>query len=147
MTRLKRGICAWAAVLLFSGAASAWAEEIVIVVNTQAPPQILTVDEVKDIYLGTLTFWGETKVAPIGFPERTAIQSDFLERVLEMTEREFKTYWVKRIFREGGTPPKIVTSLQEGLEYITRTPGGMGYFRAKDVEGQKGLREVLRVSW
>ncbi len=145
--RMRTIICAWAAVFFLAGAASSWAGEIVMVVNAQAPTSALSTDEVKQIYLGTLTFWGEVKIAPTGFPEGTSIQSDFLRRVLGMSERDFKIYWIKRIFREGGTPPKNVTSLQEGLEYITRTPGGMGYFRAKDIAGRSDLREVLRVTW
>ena len=147
MSRMRASICAWAIVLCLTGAASAWAGEIVVVVSAGAPVGTVSVDEVKEIYLGTLTFWGEVKVAPVGFPEGTSIQNDFLRQVMDMSERNFKTYWIKRIFREGGTPPKNVTSRQEGLEYISRTPGGIGYFRPQDVAGRSDLREVLRVTW
>lgn len=135
-----------ALVLSLSGVGMAWAEDLVVVVNSQAPVQELTPKEVKDIFLGDKTFWGDVKIVPVGYVDGATIQNDFLDKVANISENVYKTYWIKRIFREGGTPPKKAATAEEALSTIGRTPGGVGFVYAGQAAGASNVREVLRVS-
>jgi len=132
--------------LLLAGAGVARAEELVVVVNAKAPVQSLSAKEVKEIFLGETAYWGDVKIVPIGYVDGATVQTDFLDRVVHVTENVYKTYWIKRIFREGGTPPRKVGSAAEALTAVSRSPGGIGFVYASELGGATDVREVLRVA-
>lgn len=132
-------------VLLLFGTGLARAEELVVIVNDKAPVQSVTAKQVKEIFLGETAYWGDVKIVPIGYVDGAAVQTDFLDRVVHVTENVYKTYWIKRIFREGGTPPRKVGTTAEALATIARSPGGIGFAYASELAGATGVREVLRV--
>jgi hypothetical protein len=134
-----------ALVLLLASAGMARAEELVVVVNAKAPVQTLTARDVKEVFLGETAFWGDVKIVPIGYVDGAAVQNDFLDRVVHVTENVYKTYWIKRIFREGGTPPRKVGTAAEALSAVARSRGGIGFVYASDLAGASGVREVMRV--
>jgi ABC-type phosphate transport system substrate-binding protein len=131
--------------VLLAGAGVVRAEDLVVIVNDKAPVKSVTAKEVKEIFLGEMTFWGDLKIVPIGYVDGAAVETDFLERVVRVTENVYKTYWIKRIFREGGTPPRKVGGAAEALATLARTPGGIGFVYASELAGATNVREVLRV--
>lgn len=131
--------------LLLAGAGMARAEELVVIVNSKAPVQSVTAKDVKEIFLGEMAFWGDVKIVPVGYVDGAAVETDFLDRVVHVTENVYKTYWIKRIFREGGTPPRKVGSAAEALTNVARTPGAIGFVYASQLAGATDVREVLRV--
>jgi len=66
--------------------------------------------------------------------------------VVNISENVYKTYWIKRIFREGGTPPRKAASAEEALSIVSRTAGAVGFVYASQLAGATNVREVLRVS-
>lgn len=137
---------ALAALLVLACAVPAWAADLVVVVNANAPVEDLSVGDVRDIYLGEKTYWEGVRIVPVGYMDGSPRQTEFLERVLAITENRFKTHWIKRIFREGGVPPRKAVTPDEAASLILRTPGGIGFFRAGEVENRTGLKVVFRVS-
>ena len=136
----------WAFGLLLFGASAVWAEDIVVVVNDKAPVQSLTEQDIKDIYLGETGFWGSTAIKPIGYQDGTSIQSSFLDKVIKTSENVYKTYWIKRIFREGGVPPAKAATPEEALRDVSSNVGGITYVPASALSGASGVREVFRVA-
>jgi len=137
----------WAALAwVLLAAAPVRAEDLVVVVNEKAPVTHLTPQEVKEIYLGEAAYWGEVKIVPLSYADGAAIHGDFLHRVLNISENAFKTFWIKRIFREGGAPPRKMGGPAELLATVARSPGAVGYVYADQLAGATGVREVLRVS-
>jgi len=131
--------------LFLTGTGLARAEELVVVVNAGAPVQNLTPKQVKEIFLGETAYWGDVKIVPIGYVDGATVQNDFLDRVVHVTENVYKTYWIKRIFREGGTPPRKVGTAAEVLATVGRTSGGVGFVYASQLGETAEVREVLRV--
>jgi len=64
---------------------------------------------------------------------------------VNISENVYKTYWIKRIFREGGTPPKKAGTAEEVLSIISRNPGAVGFVYGSQLAGATNVREVLRV--
>ena len=131
--------------LWLMGVGIAWADDLVVVVNSQAPVQQLTNQDVKEIFLGEKAYWGDVHIVPVGYVDGAAIQSEFLDKVINISENVYKTYWIKRIFREGGTPPKKAATPEEALSIISRNPGAVGFVYGSQMAGATNVREVLRV--
>jgi len=63
--------------------------------------------------------------------------------IYQMSEAQFKQYWVAKIFRaEAVFPPKIVYSNDMQNELVTAMPGAIAFVDARNV--RPGVR-VLRV--
>jgi len=141
----KRAL-SWALGLLLFGASAAWAEDIVVVVNSQSPVSSLSEQDIKDIYLGELTYWGDTRIAPVGYQDGTSLQGLFLDNIIKTSENVYKTYWIKRIFREGGVPPSKAASPEAALQTVGGNKGGITYVPASALSGASGVKEVFRVA-
>lgn len=131
--------------LFLTGVSSLRAEEIVVVVNAKAPVTQVSAEQVRAIYLGEVTFWDGVRVVPVGYQDGFAVQQAFLERVVRLDETRFKTYWIRRIFQEGGVPPKKATSQENALDIIARHEGGIGFVLASHLPMTEDIREVLRI--
>jgi ABC-type phosphate transport system substrate-binding protein len=143
---MAKHVLTWALGLLLFGASAAWAEDIVVVVNSQASVSSLTEQDVKDIYLGETTYWGDTRITAVGYQDGTTIQGSFLDKVMKTSENVYKTYWIKRIFREGGVPPSKAGSPDEALRTVGNNAGGITYVPASAMAGASGVKEVFRVT-
>jgi ABC-type phosphate transport system substrate-binding protein len=138
------------AVLLATGLTTAWvpalasAAEIVVVVNERVPATQLSQAEVRAIFLGQHQYWDGTRVVPVTYPDAAPIMRVFLGRVIGMGLNEYRSWWIKRIFREGDTPPVRVNSPMDALQAITANPGGIGFLRADQLGQMNGVRTVFR---
>ena len=131
--------------MVLASAQQVRAESIVVVVNNKAPVQQLTSDEVKAIYLGEQNYWGQTKIHPVSYRSARGVQSDFLRQVVQITPPNFAKYWIRRIFREGGIPPKKANSQIELLRTIASQDGAIGFLFAADLPANPtSLRTVYR---
>ncbi len=125
---------------------SAQAEEIVVVVNRDAPVDRLTSREIMQIYLGEKSFWGGTKINPVSYRNRAALQNEFLRRVVKISPDTYKKYWIKRIFREGGVPPANLRTEADLIASVAATKGAIGFLYAKDLPPSNDrLKTVFRI--
>jgi len=100
--------------------------------------------EVRKIMLGDRQFWpSNVRIvllvrAPVA-RERTVV----LRTIYQMSEAQFRQYWISKIFRaESTTGPKIVYSAEMTNELVSAIPGSIGFIDAAKVQG--GVK-VLRV--
>jgi ABC-type phosphate transport system substrate-binding protein len=133
-----------AALTVARGPALASAAEIVVVVNDRVPATHLSRAEVRAIFLGQHQFWDGIRIVPVTYPDAAPIMQVFLGRVLGMGLKEYRSWWIKRIFREGDTPPVRVNSPLDALQTIGANPGGIGFVRADQLGQMNGMREVFR---
>ncbi|MGW8369737.1 MAG: hypothetical protein ACWGPN_13810 [Gammaproteobacteria bacterium] len=138
-TLLKSGVLC----LLLSVIVGASAEEssdsspIAIVVHQDTQVDDLSIAELRSVFLADQQFW----------PDRTRIillvrapQSDerdfVLNRIYEMTEAEFRQYWIAKMFRaEVPRGPKVVFSSDTTLDLVVAIPGSISFIRADEVMG------------
>src|SRR5262245_43187700 len=92
--------------------AQAASSDIAIVVHSDVPVSNVSFDELRKLVLGDKQFWsGNLRVtlllrAPVA-RERDVV----LQKVYEMTEAQFRQYWIRKVFRaETAAGPKIVYS-------------------------------------
>jgi ABC-type phosphate transport system substrate-binding protein len=116
--------------------------DIAVVVNSKTPVDNLSMGELRRIGMGDRQFW--TAGQRITILIRAAVAHErtvVLKKVYQMSEPQFRQYWVAKVFRaEVPSGPKVVYSNQTALELIESLPGAIAFVDAAQVP--KGLKVV-----
>ena len=126
-------------------AAASHAGGISIIANSSFNKNSLTMPQVKDIYLGKMEVVDGVRIQPIDQKEET-IKQDFLKKTLDMSPDDYKSYWVRRVFREGGTPPSAKGSPEDVIKAVRDGKGSIGYVRDEDIKSKEGIKVLLTIS-
>jgi ABC-type phosphate transport system substrate-binding protein len=125
-------------------AQSARGADIAVVVHPETPVSDLTLTEVRQVLLGERQYWNAKLPVVLLIRAPVARERDVVLKVIyQMSEAQFKQYWVAKIFRaEAASPPKIVYSNDMEYELVSGIPGAIAFMDARNV--RPGLK-VLRV--
>lgn len=146
MRRTISRIAAWSRLTVLCAAAlctagAALAQEVAstsplaIIVPKESPVDNLTMKELRSIFLADQQFWPDRSriILLVRAPE-SAERDIVLNRIYEMSEAEFRQYWVAKMFRaEVPRGPKIVFSTDMTLELVVAIPGSISFMRADRV--------------
>ena len=118
--------------------------DIAVVVHPDTPVSDLNLEEVRKIFLGDRQYWNAKLPVVLLIRAPTARERDVVLNVIyQMSETQFKRYWIAKIFRaESASAPKIVYSNEIANDLIAALPGAIAFVSAKDVRA--GLK-VVRV--
>src|SRR5229473_5287613 len=118
--------------------------DVAVVTHPDIPIDSLSLVEVRRVFLGERQYWNAKLPVVLLIRAPVARERDVVLRVIyQMTEAQFKQYWVAKIFRaEIASPPKIVYSNDVQLELVSAIPGAIAFVDARNV--RPGLK-VLRV--
>ena len=116
------------------------ASDMAVVVNPSTPVSDLSLAEVRKVFRGDRQYW--TKDVPVVLlirAPRSRERDVILKTLYEMTEAQFKQYWIAKIFRaEATAAPKIVYSNDMAKELVSVIPGAIAFIPENDVaEGLK----------
>jgi hypothetical protein len=126
-----------------SAAQTAHGTDIAVVVNADTPVSDLSLADVRKVLLGERQYWNSKLPVTLLIRAPVARERDVVLRVIyQMSEAQFKQYWVAKIFRaEAASPPKIVYSNDMQYDLVTAIPGAIAFVDAKAVRaGVKVLR-------
>ena len=126
-----------------SAAQTSRGTDIAVVVHPDTPVSDLSLAEVRKVLLGERLYWSSK--LPVVLLSRAPVARErdvVLHVIYQMTEAQFKQYWVAKIFRaEAASPPKIVYSNEMQDELVAAIPGAIAFVDAKNVRpGVKVLR-------
>src|SRR5215472_7197402 len=118
--------------------------DIAVVVHPDTPVSDLSLAEVRKVLLGERQYWNSKLPVVLLIRAPVARERDVVLRVIyQMTDAQFKRYWVAKVFRaEAASPPKIVYSNDLQYELVTAIPGAIAFVDARSV--RPGLK-VIRV--
>jgi hypothetical protein len=118
--------------------------DIAVIVHPDTPVSDLSLSEVRKVLLGERQYWNSKLPVVLLIRAPVARERDVVLRVIyQMSEAQFKQYWVAKIFRaEIVSPPKIVYSNDLQYDLVTAMPGAIAFVDARNV--RTGLK-VLRV--
>lgn len=127
-----------------SAAQTARGTDIAVIVHPDTPVTDLSLSEVRKVLLGERQYWNSKLPVVLLIRAPVARERDVVLRVIyQMSEAQFKQYWVAKIFRaEIVSPPKIVYSNDLQYDLVTAMPGAIAFVDARNV--RPGLK-VLRV--
>jgi hypothetical protein len=116
-----------AAVLLCGASWQASAAGLYVICNSGLS---IAPDAVKAIFLGETQFSGSVKLEPT---DNAAAQAAFLGKVMGMEKDKYDAVWVKKSFRDGITQPPSRAMDAEVVDFVKKTPGGVGYVATEPV--------------
>lgn len=127
-----------------STAQTSRSSDVAVVVHPDTPVDNLSLAEVRKVLLGERQYWNSKLPVVLLIRAPVARERDVVLRVIyQMSEAQFKQYWIAKIFRaEAASPPKIVYSNDMQLELVAAMPGAIAFVDAKNV--RPGLK-VLRI--
>ena len=140
-TFLIAGLC----LALFSAAgAITSAEDIAVVVHPDVPANNLSFAEVRNLLLGDRQFWSANLRITLLMRAPGARERDVvLKTIYQMTEAQFRQYWIAKVFRGDVTAgPRIVYSNEMATELVGVIPGAIAFVEATQIP--KSLK-VLKV--
>jgi ABC-type phosphate transport system substrate-binding protein len=107
--------------------------EIAVVVNPDTPVSDLSMAEVRKVFLGDRQYWNTN--LPVTLLVRAPVAHErevVLRNIYQMSESQFKQYWVAKIFRsESVSAPKIVYSQDMTNQLVSVIPGAIAFIEAK----------------
>jgi ABC-type phosphate transport system substrate-binding protein len=110
--------------------------DIAIIAHPETPVDALTLADVRKVFRGERQYW--TPNIPVVLLVRAPVarERDVVLRVIyQMSEPQFKQYWIARIFRaEATSGPKIVYSNDVANQLAGAIPGAVGFMSASDVK-------------
>jgi ABC-type phosphate transport system substrate-binding protein len=117
-------------------------DDIAIVVRPDVPVDNLSFAEVRKLMMGDRQFWNASlRVtllvrAPVA-RERAVI----LDKVYQMSEAQFRQYWISKVFRaDSATGPKVVYTSEMAVDLVTAIPGAVAFVESGKVP--KGLKSL-----
>jgi hypothetical protein len=130
------------AILSHAPRATAQADGMAVVVNSENPAANISLGDLRKIFAGAKRSWpGGQPIKLItrgpGCSERLV-----LLRLFSMSESEYKQYWTAQVFRgEADAEPLVVRSVGMQKEALKLFPGGISLVNGRDVKpGMKVLK-------
>lgn len=129
--------------LVHSLAAQRHDVDIAVVVHPDTPISNLSLAEVRKVFLGDRQYWSTNIPVVLLIRAPVARERDVVLKIIyQMSESQFKQYWIAKIFRaEAATAPKVVYSNDMANQLLTAIPGAIAFIDSKDVKpGTKVVR-------
>jgi len=118
----------------------ATAGDIAVIANGGFPKDSVDLNYLKKVYLGKKGNEGGLKIVPLDYQNNNPVKRDFVGKVLSSTVGKFQAYWLKKIFQEGKTPPKVMQDAQALVSTVRATKGAIGYLDAGDLKDKTGVK-------
>src|SRR5205814_1348000 len=112
------------AALLLCGTLCAHSGDVAIVVRPDVPLDNLSFTEVRKLFLGDRQFWNSGLRVTLLIRAPVARERDVVLKTLyQMSEAQFRQYWISKVFRaEATSGPKIVYSQEMAAELVAAIP-------------------------
>ena len=122
--------------------------DVALVVHPDTPVSNLTLAEVRKVFLGERQYWSAN--VPVVLLIRAPVareRSVVLKTIYQMSDSQFKQYWIAKIFRaESASAPKVVYSNDMANELVTAIPGAIAFIDIREVRpGAKVIRVDSRL--
>jgi ABC-type phosphate transport system substrate-binding protein len=120
------------------------AVDVAVIVHPGVSESGLSYSELRKIMMGDRQFWTSSLRVTLLIRAPVSRERDvLLKKVYQMTEPQFRQYWIGKVFRaEATSGPKVVYSNQAATEQVASTPGGIAFVDASQVP--KGVK-VLKI--
>jgi len=117
--------------------------DVAVVIQPDTPVSNLSLAEVRKIFLGDRQYWSANTPVVLLIRAPVARERDVVLKVIyQMSESQFKQYWIAKIFRaESASAPKVVYSNDMANELVTALPGAIAFIDSRDLKpGTKVVR-------
>jgi len=106
------------------------AKEYAVIGNERLPN--LTAVQIKAIFLKKLTHVNGIHLVPVNLPSHNHLRKIFEKKLLKMSERRLKSYWIKQHYH-GKRPPVVMKSQESAILFIHNVQGGLTYIETAKI--------------
>ena len=141
----KLFLLAAACLLALARVVAADANDVAIVVRPEVPVNDVSFADLRRIMLGDRQFWSSNLRVTLLMRSPGSHERDVaLRTIYQMSEAQFRQYWIAKVFRaEAASPPRVVYSSEMAAELAMSLPGAVAFVDASQVP--KGLK-VLKIN-
>ncbi len=105
-----------------------WGEELLVIVNKQNPMNIISKEQVIDLFMGrTPYFPSGDPVVKLDAPSASEVRKDFYQTLVQMSLPEINAYWARLMFSGRATPPMQVPQEQDIVKLVADNTNAIGY--------------------
>lgn len=142
MNRYKRTLI-FISVLIFVFISIGYSDEneIVIIVNKDAPQLNLSLSEIKSIYTGKTTLWSSREPIVLAVVKEETVHKAFLKKYVGRSASQFKNTWKRHFFTGQGSLPKKFNSCEDLIRYVSTDKLSIGYIR-----GESNSEGIIRLN-
>jgi len=126
-------------ILLFIFLFSITANSLTIIVNKSNPINSISISSLRNIYLMSVNNWiNREKIQIIDYKTSNDNRKNFCKIYLNGLSpyRESK-YWIKAALGGQNSPPLIMDSEQEAIDYVARNSAAIAYINSKNTKIEK----------
>jgi len=126
-------------IVLISGSIAGWTapagSDIAVVVSRDVPIDDLSFSELRKILLGDRQYWSSNLRVTLLIRAPAAREREvILRNVLEMTEAQYRRYWIGKVFRaESSSAPKSIATNEMAFSLLNSIPGSIAFVDASQV--------------
>lgn len=114
--------------------ATVWAGEVVVA-NKSVPAESLERATLADIYLGKKSRWDNGSAIRVAMLKGGSTHETFVREIVGTTPSQLKDFWKEVVFTGTGTPPKILGTEADLVEFVASTSGAIGYVDSSTAHG------------
>jgi hypothetical protein len=109
--------------------------DIAVVAHSNVPVDNLSFVDLRKVVLGDKQYWETNLRVTLLLRAPVARERDIvLQKVYEMTESQFRQYWIGKVFRaELAAGPKIVNSTDASIGLLSSVPGAIAFIDSAQV--------------
>lgn len=116
--------------------------EIVVVMSARSPINVLSRDEIINIFMGRYRHLPDgTPAIPLDAPLDSEERKLFYRRLLNRSPEEINVYWARLVFSGRTRPPHQVAGTQAMIAELAEHPQMVGYIERKQLT--RDLRVVF----
>lgn len=120
------------------------AREFIVIVNAEGPLLNADSELIEKVYLGEKRFSKGVVFQPVNRTEGP-LKDAFLRAYLNMSSREYRKHWIRKVFQEGLDIPISTGSNDRIIKLVSEQKGAIGYLPASLFERVKetaGIRVI-----
>lgn len=110
--------------MLLFGIAFSFAGELIV---ANGGPATISSEDIKNIYLNKKKSFDNGTPIVLGVLKSGAAHEGFLATYVKKQPMQFNNFWKQQVFTGAGKMPKAFASENDMLNFISATPGAVGY--------------------
>lgn len=115
-----------------------------VVIGNDIGVQKLTSKNLKGIFNGEKTFWGNKNKIILTVPSsKNPICSSISKNIYNMSVMGMQKYWLSLTFQGNITPPVFLENDDETIKFIENNPGAIGFISETNSNKTKALKIVI----
>lgn len=113
--------------LLLGAAALTRADDAVFVVNKGTKISAISSDDASDILLGNKVRFDDGTAVRLAVQTSGPVHEEIIHKYARRSTDQFAKYWKRLVFTGKGVMPQQCDSDAAVIDYVSKTPGGIGY--------------------